>query len=176
MVVQAVEVGTGSRASYDWKAVGVSTVPGATGVGAAKLIGRVGEVGRAVKFVANRLSDGLVSAGAQAAKDGKVSLKSVAVDVVAGAVVGDAVGNRAGAAAARSAEGQILERQASRAERIAANSTRDARQTAAADARAAATNNTESAAASAGAAASNAASSTFAIGCVSTSGNQQCAR
>ena len=176
LVVQAVEIGTGNRESYDWKAVGVSAVAGATGVGAARLIGRAAEIGRAAKFVANRLSDGAVSAGAQAAKDGKVSLTSVAVDVVAGAAVGDAVGGRAGAAAARSAEGQVLERQASRAERIAANSTRDARQTAAADARAAAVNHTESAAASAGAAASNAASSAFAVGCVSTTGNQQCAR
>jgi hypothetical protein len=164
-LVQAVEIGAGVRSDYSLRDIGVAAVAGATGVGAARLIGRAGSIGNLGRAVANRVADAAVSAGSQAAKDGDVSLSAVATDVAAGVLVGGPVGDRAAAAAARSAEGRVLARQANRAERIAANSTREARQETAAAARAAQQNQVATAAAVAGSNAANAGSSAVKIGC-----------
>jgi len=165
-IVQSAEIASGVRTDgYSGRDLAIAGIAGATGVGAAKFIGRATELGTLAKFAVNRLTDGAVSAGSQEAKKGEVSLTNVAIDVVAGGTLGEAVGAHAAAAAEKSVNGRVLSRQAGRAERIAAQNSRTAKQTAAQDARAAQVNNTASAAASAGAAASNAASSAVNIGC-----------
>jgi hypothetical protein len=81
------------------------------------------------------------------------------------------VGAKAASAAEKSATGRILERQADRAERIAANNPRAAKQEAAAAARGAQRDHVNGAAAAAGVSASNAASSAFNIACTATNGD-----
>lgn len=168
-LVQAVEIGVGARDSFDVGDIVISGVAGATGVGAARLIGRAERVGTLAKIALNRAADAGVSAGSQLAKDGEVSLKDTAIDVVAGATVGDALGARAASVAERSGAGKLLERQANRAERIAAGNPRAAKQDAAAAARGAQREHVGSAAATSGVNSSNAASSAVKITC--TAGN-----
>ena len=136
LVAQSVEIAVGARTEYSGKDVAIAAVAGATGVQAARLISRAGDIGRLTRFVANRTADAAVSAGSQLAKDGDVSLNQVATDVSVGALVGDSFGNRAGAAATGSPEGKLLERTANRTERVAAQSSRQGRQDSARDARA----------------------------------------
>lgn len=171
LLIQAVEVDTGVRADYSLEDIGIAAVAGATGVGAARLISRAGSIGNLGRAIANRVADAAVSAGSQAAQNGDVSLAAVATDVAAGVLVGGPVGDRA--AAARSAEGRVLERQADRAERIAANSTREARQDAATAARAAQQDQVAKAAAVAGSNAANVGSSAVKIGCT-VAGKTEC--
>ena len=174
-VVETAEIGAGIRTDgYSGKDLLVAGVAGATGVGAAKFIGRATELGAAAKFIANRVADGTVSAGSQAAKNGNVSASDLAIDVVAGATLGEAAGARAGAAARRSAEGQILERNANRAERVARGSERPGRQAAAQEARAAEREHTENAAVRAGAIGAGAGSSAAQVTCTIVNGQQQC--
>lgn len=174
-VVETAEIGAGIRTDgYSGKDFLIAGIAGATGVGAARLIGRAAELGTAAKFIANRVVDGAVSAGSQAARDGKVSATDVAIDVAAGATLGEAAGARASVAARRSAEGQILERNADRAERIARGSDRPGRQTAAQEARAAEREHTENAAVRAGAIGAGAGSSAVHVACTVINGIQQC--
>jgi hypothetical protein len=165
LLVQSAEIYAGTRTEYSGTDVAISAVAGATGVGAAKLIGRARELGTLAKFAVSRVTDGAISAGTQAAKTGDVSASDVAIDVVAGAIVGDAAGGRAAEAAGKSATGKVLERQANRAERVAAGSNRAARQDAAASARAAQQGYVNGAAAQAGVVSSNAASSAVQVTC-----------
>jgi hypothetical protein len=130
------------------------------------LIARAGTLGKLGKALLNRAVDAGVSAGSQYAKDGEVSLTDVAIDVAAGKLVGDAVGKRAARTAANSAEGKVLERAADRTERIAAQSSREAKQTAAEKARAAQRDHVASAQARSSVTASNAASAMVEIMCV----------
>ena len=172
-VVQAVEITAGARSEYSLTDIGIAAAAGATGVGAARLIGRAGTIGNLGRAIANGVADASVSAASQAAKDGNVSLAAVATDVAAGVLVGGPIGDRAVAAAARSAEGRILERAAGRAERVAANSTRDARQSAAESARVAQRDQVATAAAFAGTNAANVGSSAVKVACT-TSGKPDC--
>lgn len=172
--VEAIEISAGVRENYSAADIGISAVAGATGVGAARLVGRAAEIGKLGKFLVNRLVDGSVSAGSQEAKKGEVSGTAVAVDVLAGAVVGEAVAGRVASAAEKSSEARILARQADRARRVAEGSTRAARQQAAQAATAAQADHAASAAASAGVSAANAASSTVHAACVATSNGQKC--
>ncbi len=173
IVVQTVEKAAGVRSEYSLREIAVAGVAGATGVGAARLIGRAGEISALAKIALNRLSDAGVSVGSQYAKDGTVSLKAVAVDVGVGASIGGPVGDRAAAAAANSAEGRVLDRTADRLERIAANSDRQARQDSASSARAIQQDHVSSAAAVAGSNAANLGSSAVNAGCT-MSGKPQC--
>lgn len=165
LLVQAVEIGAGVRSDYSLKDIAVAAGAGATGVGAARLIGRATSIGNLGQAIANRVVDASVSAGSQLAQDGDVSAAAVATDVAAGVLIGGPLGDRAAAAAARSPEGRVLERQADRAERIAAGSTRQSRQEAAAAARSAQRDQVATAAAVAGSNAANVGSSSVKVGC-----------
>ena len=66
-------------------AVGVSALTGATGVGLVSKISKLGKVG---KIAIEATIDVAGSAGTQLAKDGKVDLLDVAIDVVGGQTVG----------------------------------------------------------------------------------------
>jgi RHS repeat-associated protein len=164
-VVQATEISMGIRDEYSWRDIGVSGVAGATGVGAARLLGRFTQLEGLAKFAVSRLVDGSTSVASQAAKGEDVSLKDAAVDMAIGWAVGDAVGGRAARAAANSGEGKILTRQADRAMRVAAGSDRNARQTASSGAQAAKRGFESRAEATAGSNAANAGSATVRMLC-----------
>ena len=166
LMVETVEIAANARpGGYSGRDVLVVGIAGGTGVGAARLIGRASQIGTIGKAIANRLVDAGVSASSQAAKDGNVSVAAVATDVAAGLVLGGPIGDRAAAAAAKSAEGRILERQADRAERIAANSARVARHEAATAARDAQRDQVARSAAVAGTNAANVGSATVNTAC-----------
>ena len=165
-----VEIGVGARDSFDGGRIAISAVAGATGVGAAQLVSRGARLGSLAKVALNRASDAGVSAGSQLAKDGKLSLTTTALDVVAGATIGDAVAGVASSKAANSATGKVLSRQADRTARIAAQNPRAAKQSAAATAGSAQQAHTTGAAAASGVSAANAASSAANTTCVAANG------
>ncbi len=134
-LAQTVEIAAGARDHFDKGSLVIVGVAGATGIGAARLIGRVGEIGRLAKFTLNRLADGAISAGTQVAKDGEVSPGKLAIDAGVGGLLGDVVGAQAAKLAGSSEAAQEPGRTANRLERVAGQSTRTVRQEAASEAR-----------------------------------------
>ena len=124
---------------FSFKSVFVSATAGAVGVGIASKIEKAAKVGEiasagvktAIKIGSNGSTDAVISAVSQKLKNGKVDGAEVLIDVVAGGVAGKFAGDVAAKAAKNSSVGNTLANQANRAERIAAKSTRSARQDAA---------------------------------------------
>ncbi len=124
---------------FSFSSVLVSATAGAIGVGIATKIDKAIKVAEiastslktAIKIGAGAATDAATSAASQKIKTGKVDGGEVLIDVVAGGVAGKVAGDLAGKAAKSSPVGRTLAKQADRADRVAANSTRKARQEAA---------------------------------------------
>lgn len=111
---------------FSVKSVIISGAAGAIGVGVAAKVAKAVEVAelgsKVLGAVIKRGTDAAVSATASAvsqkATTGKIDGTKVVIDAAAGALGGH-LGDKAEAAAAKSAEGKILSRQANRAARVA---------------------------------------------------------
>lgn len=165
ILVQSVEIGFGMREEFSGRDILISGAAGATGVGLGRLIARSASLGKLAQYGLNRASDAATSAGSQLAKDGEVSLEDTIIDVTAGATAGHFAGLIAGSTSSQSVTGRLLERQANRAERVAAGSQRAGRQEAAVSARAAQQEHVNGSAAAASVSSSNAASSAEKVRC-----------
>jgi hypothetical protein len=124
VTLQSVEIALDDQKSFSkdfsYASVAVSAVAGATGVGLASKIGKLGTV---AKLGIELAHDATAAAASQYVTEGKVDAKSTLVNTVAGKVVGDIAGNQA----AKSTEGKVLAKQADRIERVTANNPRASR-------------------------------------------------
>lgn len=109
-----------SLTQVDGKSIAISAVAGATGVGLASLTQKattIYKLGKAstkiIETTASVVTDATISAGSQYTKDGKVSAKAVAIDVVAGQA-GRGVGNLAKTNVQSSQKGVSYQKQANR--------------------------------------------------------------
>ena len=165
---QGVLIATGNQESFSWSSVGVSALAGATGVGIAN---QILKLGRVAQIVGNVVADAGISAGSAALKGQDVTLTGVAIDVVAGQTVGKIAGDAAANSVVNSASHKLSQKGANRLQRIANKpNTRNAQTNRASSAQAAVTNAPIQAASSAGVASSNAASTTINTICKASSG------
>ncbi len=108
VAVQAIEISLDDTKTIDdfsITSVLVSAAAGATGVGLASKLKKVGTL---TKLAIEATTDAAASAGTQFAKDGEVDAASVLLDVVGGQTVGKAVDNVVGAKFNSSGKGKHL--------------------------------------------------------------------
>jgi hypothetical protein len=135
IALQSVEIALDDKKSFSnnfsYKSVAVSALAGATGVGLASKIGKLGTVAKIGVELAHDAAAGALN---QYATEGKVDAKLTIVNAVGGKAVGDIAGKVVGKQVAKSPEAKLLKRQADRAERVAAGNPRPARTAAASEA------------------------------------------
>jgi RHS repeat-associated protein len=127
---------------FSFTSVVVSGFASAAGVGIASKIDKAVKVAKiaseavktGIKFGANAAMDATISAANQKLNSGEVSSTKVLIDVISSASVGSITGTFVENVAKNSSTGKVLAKQVNRAERIAANSTRKAKQEAVAKA------------------------------------------
>lgn len=109
VAIQTVEISLDDSKTIDdfsFASVGVSALAGATGVGLATKLKKVGTIGKLAVEVA---SDAAASAGTQLAKDGEVDLGDVAIDVIGGQTAGKFAGDFAESKFLKSNKGKRLQ-------------------------------------------------------------------
>jgi hypothetical protein len=120
VTVQVAMISTGHQPEgFSLKSVIISGAAGAVGIGVAAKAAEVG--GIAARLLAEVGGDAAVDMGSKAAKGEEITVKGVALDVVAGQAGGKLFGRAAKGSAANSEEAKLLDKAANRAERIANN-------------------------------------------------------
>ena len=117
------------------KSILISAGTSAAGVGLATKVGQISKLVKmgkvattAVKVAGEVAVDATMSATNQFLTDGSVDIKNVAIDVTAGQIIGNTVGNKVKTDAQNSAQGKVLQREADRAQRMASgNAPRESR-------------------------------------------------
>ena len=122
IVIQTVEIALDDNKTFEKDfsktSVLVSAVAGATGVG---LASKLGKVGKLAKLGIESAHDFAASAVGQYAKEGKVNWKKAGVDMLAGKLAGEGAGALVAKKAAASGEGKVLANAAERAQRKVKN-------------------------------------------------------
>ncbi len=103
------------------KSVAVSAVAGAVGIGLVTKIAQMEKLATVAKVGLEVAADASVSIGSKAAKGEKVTVAGVALDVAVGQAGGKIAGKIARGKAEASLESKMLDKAATRAERIANN-------------------------------------------------------
>jgi RHS repeat-associated protein len=109
IAVQTIEITLDDNKTFDdfsLTSVGVSALAGATGVGLATKLKRVGKVGQ---LVIESTLDAVASSGTQLAKDGKVDFGDVIIDVIGGQTAGKVAGDFAESKFLKSNNGKNLQ-------------------------------------------------------------------
>lgn len=163
LLVQTVEIGAGVRSSYDGRAVLVAAGTSALGFGLTKQIANLQRVATLGKVALDVGKDAAVSATSTALKGEEVTIKGVVADTLMSQAAGNTAAAYAKNKATASQTNKLLDKAADRAERIAANSDRPARQAGAEAARATQRDFVNSASASANTAAGNVGSAAMKI-------------
>ena len=91
---------------FSWSSVGVSAVAGATGVGLATKLKKVGTLTRLAVEVG---TDAAASAGTQLARDGEIDITDVGIDAAIGRGLGETVGKVAKGKFLKSGKGQRMQ-------------------------------------------------------------------
>ena len=127
-----------SLSDFKWGDVAIAAAAGAAGVGIAARMDKVVKVASAanrvskpvLKLATSAATDAVISAGTQKAKTGSIDVTDLIIDVTAGGTAGRFAGDVAANVAQKSQTGKVLAKQAERAQRVAAASSRPARQVA----------------------------------------------
>lgn len=121
IAIQSAEIGLTDKTfstDFSWKSVGVSTVAGATGVGLASKIGKLGIVAKIGIELAHDAAAGAIN---QYAAAGKVDAKTTMANAIGGKIVADAVRGIVSKKIASSPEAKRLAKVARRESNNASN-------------------------------------------------------